>query len=170
MDDKPVARMKESAFGNSFLLGHLKKVRASIEKEGQLTKAAVKSVIWKGQPFGLTDDLEKFRLELEQNPDGLGKAALRAKQKEKALAFIERKIQSVMRNLSDCEEKEELEEEARQAAAVLPSAKKLDKILRYESALQKKLNGAMSHLERLQRRRLGEHLPAPLAMEISHAA
>jgi hypothetical protein len=39
--------------------------------------------------------------------------------------------------------------------------------MRYESILQKKLYRAMNHLERLQRRRQGENVPAPVAMEIS---
>lgn len=58
----------------------------------------------------------------------------------------------------------------KQAADVLPSAETLDKLLRYETALQKKLFRAMNHLERLQRRRMGENIPAPVTMEISTGA
>ena len=54
-----------------------------------------------------------------------------------------------------------------QAAAVLPSAATLDKILRYESALERQIYRAIHELERAQRRRLGEVVPAPLAVEVS---
>jgi len=58
----------------------------------------------------------------------------------------------------------------RQSAAVLPPADVLEKILRYETALERQLFRAMNQLERLQRRRLGENIPAPLTMEISARA
>lgn len=68
---------------------------------------------------------------------------------------------------SKCEEREQAEEESRQAAAVLPSGEVLDKILRYETKLERQLFRAMSQLERLQRMRGGETVPLPLTMEIS---
>ena len=145
----------------------LEEVRASIEKEGTLTEEAIKSVIWHGKPYSLTRELEKFYSQLQQNPEGLDQPTLRVKQKEAALAFINRKLHSLSWRLRECEEREEMEEDARQTADVLPSADTLDKLLRYEMALQKKLFRAMNHLERLRRRRQGENVPAPVVMEIS---
>ena len=63
--------------------------------------------------------------------------------------------------------REQAEESARQAAAVLPSADTLDKILRYETTLERQLYRAMNQLERLQRLRQGEAVPPPLTMEVS---
>ena len=167
MDDDPVFSMRESAFGNRFLENSLQRVRASVEQEGELTEAAVQSVMLHGKPFSLTEDLEKFRSRLQQNPDGLDEPALRAKQKEQALTCIDRKLRSISWSKSDCEEREKLEEEARQAAAVLPSPEVLDKIMRYETMLKKDLHRDMIQLERLQRRRQGEAVPPPLTMEVS---
>ena len=42
--------------------------------------------------------------------------------------------------------------------------------MRYETALERQLFRAMNQLERLQRRQLGENIPAPLTMEVSAAA
>ena len=67
-------------------------------------------------------------------------------------------------------EREDAEEQSRQAAAVLPSEATLDKILRYEAALERQIYRAMNQLERLQRRRQGETIPAPLTMEVSARA
>ena len=163
----PVTKMRDSSFGNRFMEMELEGVRTSVEREGRLTEEAIKSVLWHGKPYSLTRELEKLYSQLQQNPEGLDQPALRTKQKEQALAFINRKLSFVSLRLRQCEEREEMEEDAHQAADVLPSADTLDKLLRYEMALQKKLFRAMNHLERLQRRRLGENVPPPVAMEIS---
>ena len=55
----------------------------------------------------------------------------------------------------------------RQAAAVLPSREVLDKILRYETNLERQIYRAMAQLERVQRMRRGEAIPAPLSVEVS---
>jgi len=163
----PVSSMRNSAFGNRFLENQLKEVRASVEKEGELTETAIQSVKYNGKPYSLTKDLEELRSELQQNPEGLESSVLRAKQKEQALAYIDRELRIISWRKSDCEEHEEKEEEARQAAAVLPSPEVLDKILRYETKLERQLYRAMNQLERVQRMRLGEAVPPPLTMEVS---
>jgi hypothetical protein len=70
----------------------------------------------------------------------------------------------------ECSEREAKAEEARQAAAVLPPPEVLDKIMHYQTKLGREFHRAMNQLERLQRRRPGENIPAPLAMEISFRA
>jgi hypothetical protein len=59
------------------------------------------------------------------------------------------------------------EEEAHQAAAGLPSPEVLEKIMRYETKLERQMYRAMAQLERLQRMRQGENIPPPLTMEVS---
>ena len=66
-----------------------------------------------------------------------------------------------------CERRETSEEEARQAAAVLPPVEVLEKIQRYETKLERQQYRAMAQLERLQRMRKGETVPAPLSVEVS---
>jgi hypothetical protein len=164
----PVFSMRESALGNRVMENQLNEVRASVEKEGELTEAAIQSAVkYNGKPYGLTEDLEKLRSQLQSNPEGLEAAALRAKQKERALAFIDRKLNLISWSISHCEEHEENEAEARRAAAVLPSPEVLDKIMRYATFLERQLYRAMNQLERVQRMRLGEAVPPPLTMEVS---
>ena len=69
--------------------------------------------------------------------------------------------------MPQCEEREDKEEDARQAAEVLPSPEALDKILRYEGTMERQLYRAMNQLERLQRRRNGESVPPPITMDVS---
>ena len=49
----------------------------------------------------------------------------------------------------------------------LPSKEELDKLLRYEAMINKQLNHALAELERLQWRRNGESVPAPISVDIS---
>ena len=163
----PVRSMKNSTLGNNFLENELKEVRASVEQEGELTEAAVQSVVFHGKPYSLTKELEKLRSQLQSNPEGLEPSALRARQKELALAYLDEKLRSISQNKSDSLDREVEEELACQAAAVLPSPEVLDKIMRYETMLNRQMDRDMNQLERLQRRRLGEAVPPPLTMEVS---
>jgi hypothetical protein len=167
MHGDPVFSMRNSALGNRLMENQLKEVRASVEKEGELTEAAIQSVIFHGKPYSLTEDLEKLRSQMQQNPEGLEPSVLRARQKEQALAYINRKLSLISWSKSNCEEREEKEEEAHQAAAVLPSPEVLEKIMRYETKLERQMYRAMAQLERLQRMRQGEIIPPPLTMEVS---
>ncbi len=49
----------------------------------------------------------------------------------------------------------------------LPLGNPLDRILRYETAIDRKRARAITELERLQLRRKGEHVPAPVKVELS---
>jgi hypothetical protein len=163
----PAFAMGNSAFGNRFMENQLRAVRAAVEKEGELTGAAVQSVMFHGKPYSLTENLEKLRSQLQANPEGLEPAALRTRQKEQALAWLDRRIRSISWCRSACEERERMEEEARQASAALPSLAVLDKIMRYETKLERHQYRAMFQLERMQRMRSGEMVPPPLTMEVS---
>jgi hypothetical protein len=49
----------------------------------------------------------------------------------------------------------------------LPLGADLDRILRYETTVQRQLVYAINQLERLQRSRRGEHVPAPVSVQLS---
>jgi len=139
----------------------------AVEAESELTEAAISEVKFRGKPYRLTQELEELRQKVQLNPDGLSPEALRQKQKEEVLAHLDRKIRRLSWDESRCEERERREEEAHQMAAVLPSVEVLEKIQRYETKLERQMFRAMAQLERLQRMRQGESLPAPLTVEVS---
>ena len=87
--------------------------------------------------------------------------------REEVLRRLDRELEDLAFREAELAKREEAEDRARQAAALLPSDAKLDKILRYETALERQLYRAMNQLERLQRRRLGDAVPAPVALEVS---
>lgn len=163
----PIRPMEDSALGTRILLSWLNQVRAAVEKEGELTEDAIKIVFMHGKPNSLSQKLDELRAWFVNNHEGLEMPALRAKHQEQVFKFIESKLSLLSWQKSRCEERENKEEEALQAAATLPSMEVLDKIMRYETKLHKQLARAMTQLERLQRMRQGENVPPPLAVDVT---
>ena len=48
----------------------------------------------------------------------------------------------------------------------LPQGKEMDLLLRYETTIRRELTSTLNELERLQRARTGEHVPAPLSVQV----
>jgi hypothetical protein len=165
----PVSDMRYWAEGNSMMVAWMHEVRLRVEHDGELTEAAIKIPFF-GQPNGLSRNLERLRLDLSQNTGGADAASQREANKQQALRAIDGQLAMLEKDKADCEKREEAEEAARQAAAVLPKPEVLDKILRYETTLQRQMFRAMNQLERLQRMRQGEIIPAPLTMEVTESS
>ncbi len=167
--ERLVRKLEQSVWGCHFLIQCLKDVRQTVERNGELTEAMLNDFKrWlREQADDLGNQLEQFRAWLMANPDKLEPEELRARHQDEVLKYLDRKIRDLEFWMERRKEREDAEEKARQSAAVLPSEATLDKILRYETALLRQLNQAMNQLERLQRRRQGENIPAPLTMDIS---
>jgi hypothetical protein len=165
-----VHAMQDCAMGNSTLAAWLRDVRAHVEKDGELSKADVEKFVFHGKTNIMAKKLEALRVGFTGDCEGAEGAARREENKKKVLAFIDRELCMVQWARRDCEKREAAEEEARQAAAVLPSAEVLEKIMRYETALQRQLYRALAQLERLQRMRQGEAVAAPMMVEVSERA
>jgi hypothetical protein len=165
-----VSAMKESAVGIDVLITFLEKVRDDVQRDGELTEAALQRLRGRfgNKSNSMVDELTKFRAMLTDNPDGLSAEALKAEHREAVLDYIERELSWCRFYMQKRKEREGKEEEAQQAADVLPSSDVLDKILRYETALDRQLYRAIHELERVQRRRNGEVVPPPLTMEVAH--
>jgi hypothetical protein len=162
--ENPVSKLEKSAIGNAVLMDWLYEVHTRVKQEGELTEAAIQGLLkeFGAKPNRMTEDLERLRSHLKQNPEGLEPSALR----EQTLTAIDRRLETLELRKADCENREKMEEEARQAADVLPSTGELEIILRYETKLDRQMYRDMILLERLQRRRLGEAVPPP-TMELS---
>lgn len=164
--DNPIALMHDSWSGICELENWLKQVRESVEREGELTEAATR-IPMNGQPNGLTTQLEKLRQRLQENPEGLEPEALCERNRREVMAHLNREIGQYQEMNFEAYERERWEEGARQDAALLPSPAALDKILRYETKLERQMFRAMAQLERIQRMRRGEAVPAPVAVTVT---
>ena len=161
--------MSKSSQGLQFLRYVLEKVRDGVQREGELTETMREWVLQRfaGRPNSLTRALAGYRERFVANAHGLSAEESKGNHQRAVLGFIELELESYedLRRLH--EEREDKEETARQAANILPEAAVLEKILRYETALDRQMYRAMNQLERLQRRRGGENVPPPLTMEVS---
>ena len=158
--------MEESMSGLGWLFGRLQNVRAAVEKDGELTDAALKETHYDDKPNSLTRELAALRTVAIENANGLDEAALKTRRRDKILTAIDEMVKAYESKLSGVFSREQDEEFARQTAA-LPCADTLDKILRYETTLDRQMYRAMNQLERLQRARQGEIMPPPLNLEVS---
>jgi predicted transcriptional regulator len=167
-DDASFA-MHQSVLGIKYLEKRLKEVREALSREGELSEATMRTLLtyFGGKPNMLTNRLEELRAYWLQNPDRLEASALRAKHQQMVGEFLDGESDFLAGQMVVCVEREENAEEARQAAAVLPSMEVVDKLMRYEAQLVRQRDRAMNQLERLQRRRLGEAVPPPLSLEVS---
>jgi hypothetical protein len=164
----PLHAMGESSIGNAIIRGWLGELRNDVEAQGVLTESGIQKL---SAHFGvetnrLVQQLDEFRRKLEAEPNR-SDSAVQARHKAETLTFLDREIRGLQFALERCVDAEEHEEQARQASAVLPDAATLDKILRYETKLERQMYRAMAQLERIQRMRRGEAIPAPLTLDVS---
>ena len=163
------AAMEKSADGVFYLMHTLENLRDDVQQAGQLTEDAFNRVLdlFAGKPNHITHQLAAFCTTMKENSAKLDAAVLLAQHRKLVMDFLDDKLRTFERRFRELDKREEKVAMAHQSASVLPPAVKLDKILRYETTLDRKFYRAMNHLERLQRMRGGEQIPAPLTMEVS---
>ncbi len=164
-----VERLKQSVLGCEYLRACLEKLGECVAADGELTEAGLDSFKkrLRDTPDAMIEKLGQFRAWLLANPEALDPETLRARHRTEVLQFLETAIDEVKCESANRAREEEVEERARQSAAVLPKGEAIDRVLRYEKALENQLFRAMNQLERWQRRREGGEVPAPLTMELS---
>jgi hypothetical protein len=163
-------RLEKSFAGLVYLETVLSNVRAGVQQAGELTDAVLKQTHL-GKPTSLTRKLAQLSVApIDEDPAGLSPAEIKTRRQAKLLKEIDRMLAEYRRQQDVCCERERAEEQASLDAAHLPDADTLDKIMRYETTLERQLYRAMNQLERLQRTRHGEPIPSPVVMEVAHAA
>ncbi len=165
----PAFAMEQDPVGLALLKNWLKEVRRCVEAAAALTEEILQKLAARfgDKPNTLVLSLEDFLRTQEAEATGDGGAG-QEQRKTAALAFLDRRLRSLEVSRARLEEDREFAGEARHAAAVLPSAAVLDKIMRYETKLERQMYRAMAQLERVQRMRGGEAIPAPLSVEVSN--
>ncbi|MDR3457103.1 MAG: hypothetical protein P4N60_06625 [Verrucomicrobiae bacterium] len=145
--ENDLVAMGQSAIGNMLLEEQCELVRAVVAATGEISQEVLSQVTVRGQPYGLTRKLTALRAGCP--PAGASTEA-RAAYQAQVLEYLRRTAGTARRKGEECEQREQREEESRQAVAALPGAAAVDKIVRYESALERHLGKALDRLERLQ--------------------
>jgi len=109
-----------------------------------------------GQGSLTTDDKNE-----EQRPDP-------AKCREIILDLVAEKAGSLKNALDVMQENEAFKTQSNMAKLSLPGVGAADRILRYETAIERQMYRAMNQLERLQRQRQGESVTPPINVELSY--
>jgi len=163
-----IPELERSTAGCSYLSYCLRKMRRTVETNGELTEAALAdfkqsvgkeadamvsklaAIIAKGP--GRTGNKTKEEVSKTASPTSQATEEIRMAHKAEVLGLIENETERLLYREEECEAREESEERARLSAARLPGAAVLDRISRYERGLERQLYQAMDRLERLQRR------------------
>ena len=83
------------------------------------------------------------------------------------LEMLDEKRDELHKALEAMKDREKLELQTSLARQSIPSADAADRILRYETSIERQLFRAVNQLERLQRQRKGEPVPPPVNVELS---
>jgi hypothetical protein len=168
--------LKKNSLGLEYLIEVLDDVGKNVDRAGYLSKEALEKL---AKNFGVDEQGITFWCDLfaqmavqgpekaKEDPENYGDTPTPERCKEIILDLIARerkKLQSLRKTIK---ENENLELEAEVASLALPSKEAVDKILRYETAMERQLYRAINELERLQRQRKGETVPPPINVEFS---
>jgi hypothetical protein len=145
----------ESVPGCEFILARLGEVRAAVRHDGQLTSLTFRNFnrAFRNHAKSLTDPLLDMAINLDKNPGKLDPVTLLRNHLTVVLEFLDQQIQSFEEILASRRSDSDAETRARQDAAMLPTGHTLERILRYETVLERQIFGSMAQLEKLQSRR-----------------
>jgi hypothetical protein len=162
--------LREDSLGLDYLIGVLDDVRSEVDELGYLSQGSLTRL---AQHFGADQNgltcwclvFSKVSTEgpekLGVDPDQFGEVPTPEKCKEAILQLLDGERSRLEELKQVVEEKEHLETEANVASLALPSKEAADKILRYETTIERQLYRAIDHLQRLQRHRRGESVLPP---------
>lgn len=151
--------LDKSVPGCEYVLAHLRDARAAIHRDGQLTPDTFGRLngAFRDRAKTLAGPLFKMAMTLAKNPAKLDPAILLEEHQREVLNFLDRQIQYFEEILAarrlESPPAPDPDARARQDAALLPSRYALEKILRYETVIERQIYQAMDQLEKLQSRR-----------------
>ena len=163
------SNMRETKFGADLLHHVLTDVKRDLMERGEISESILD---WLAVTHGACDYPLVFAC-LSLKSDGIGQAAdeLGDKRDRQDVEAILELIDNRLRRLEGIREKsignEKLREVAERQVRSLPASDAADRILRYESHLERQLDRAIDQLERLQRRRAGESVPPALNVNLT---
>jgi len=161
--------LESSAASVRFVIAKLQSTRRSVENDGGLTEAVLQRLAEAcgGQPQYVLIGLRSTLPGGGDYPADMPEEQRIADRRERALRIIDNALATYGQELPALEKLENDEAEARRDAALLPRTEVVEKILRYETTLERQFYRALNQLERLQRTRNGETVPPPLMMDMS---
>ena len=174
--DDSQAKMKSSSLGIRYFKYILTDIRDCVESEGCLYDTSRDDLI---KNFGsekgsfahtllLFDHMIKEGPRLSQeDPDNFGEPINPEKGKKAMLSTINEEMKKLDRLEEKLLDKEEMDLDAEIESRTLPKKEVIDKIIRYETALEKQFYRALHELMRIQNARNGGNPAIPLAIDVN---
>lgn len=168
-------KLRRSSMGLRFLISILEEMKSEIQESGWMSKDTEMKLF---EHFGTDKGGVGFMLYLfnhmatdgqrmtKENPDKYGDTPQPEKCKEVMLKTIDKEIQQMEEFIEVFQEHEGWEAEANKLGLALPDKDSIDKILRYETAVERQFYKALHELIRLQSARKGEKPPTPIAIDV----
>ena len=162
LSQRCVFDLQRSVEGNDYLKSVLTDTFAAFKEKGELT-GVVMNILNRRltRPNEYRSMLEYFREQLAADPGPLSPAQHRQHCHDLIARYFIDELDELERVLRSESLRCGAEETARKIASQLPARETLDKILRYESALERQFYQALDHLQRIQHRRLSAQNPPP---------
>ena len=159
----PDAETEEWPHPDRYMQKDLLELREKIEQGGDLTMEAVDKIAddADGDYQSIVKGLDSLHAQISENPDGLDPAALRERNRQTILNTLDEELKKLSEQMSARVRNKQLEEQSQRNSDFIPRADIMEKILRYDTTLERQLFRAMEQLERLQTRRLGNNISPP---------
>jgi hypothetical protein len=159
-------KLRHSTLGLHYLISFLDELQSRVES-GTIGSLDISNLV---TLFGVSMEGTSCAVlsAVGRNLDNLKprqKLSLNSEEQERVLEVIAEQRLSLTAVLAITEARDKFSGDALKLAAALPESKVLDRILRYEAAIDRQLYRALVQLERLQRVRAGEFVPAPLKVD-----
>lgn len=173
--DESTESLSRTSFGTRFIIGFLDEVKNEFEAVGTLSDETIARVFGRfgheSNDFGFTL-LLFYNLAIgklkpdEADTNSSDKIPDPGRCKRAFVELIDEKIDFYKEMQKTWDQLEDLEGEATQLSLSLPQAEAADKLLRYETSIEKQFYRALHELMRIQSARRGEKPPAPLAIDV----
>lgn len=166
---------RKTSFGLKYVIQQLELIREKIEMSDDFDDKEFQKLI---EMYGRKERSLPFRLKVlaligeQQRSKGNQDSPQRKKRKPSiACKVMLETIDDEIKRCNACLEQVTTAEDGQLSgsikSAALPSPLAMDKILRYESAIERQLYKALDQLERLQRHRKGDFVPPPAQLGVS---
>jgi polyhydroxyalkanoate synthesis regulator phasin len=175
-DDEARRELEKSSLGLEHLIRVLNEARDEVQRVGYTSKPCLSKLSenfgsGEGELVSRCSNLTRMAI---QGPPKPGQAAGEAagnlspeECKRTILGLIDSEKEQLEARLEVAVESERREMEVKYDRLALPPNMPMEKILRYETAIERQLYRAISQLERLQRQRKGEPIPPVKKVDIS---
>jgi len=148
--------LAQSIPGCEYILRHLREAQAAVQRDQRLTPDSFNQLnsAFRLRAKALIDPLYEMAVTLETNPGKIDPAILLQKHRSDVFSYFQSQLKYYEEMLDAKRQNPDLGTKARQDAAMLPSGHAVDRILRYDTVLERQIFRAMDQLEKLQSRRL----------------